>query len=122
MARIASKAISREGRPDSAKAWGVSLEAREHMIGEAAYYRYMQRGGAPGHELDDWLAAEADFEQTSLMRQPTEPSTNLEFGLQQSCTLGPREDEALKLRIKQHPRRDIPRIESMDPEDAPLKE
>lgn len=122
MARMTINTISREGRSDPAKAWGVSPEARQRMIDEAAYYRYVHRGFSSGHELDDWLAAEADFEQASLRRQPTEPATNPEFGLQQGCTLGPREDEALKRRIKQHPRRDIPRIESMDPEDAPLKE
>jgi len=107
MARITSNVISREGSSDSAKAWGVSPEARQRMIDEAAYYRYVHRDFSPGHDLDDWLAAEADFEQTSLMRQPPNRPRNLEFGLQQSCTLGPREDEALKLRIKQHPRRDI---------------
>jgi hypothetical protein len=29
-------------------------------IAEAAYYRAQQRGFAPGHELDDWVAAEAE--------------------------------------------------------------
>ena len=31
----------------------------ERMIAEAAYYISAQRGFEPGHELDDWLAAEA---------------------------------------------------------------
>ena len=30
------------------------------LIAEAAYYRAEQRGFAPGHELDDWVAAEAE--------------------------------------------------------------
>jgi hypothetical protein len=30
------------------------------VIAEAAYYRAQQRGFAPGHELDDWIAAEAE--------------------------------------------------------------
>ncbi len=30
------------------------------MTAEAAYYRAMQRGFAPGHELEDWLAAEEE--------------------------------------------------------------
>jgi len=30
------------------------------LIAEAAYYRAQQRGFAPGHELDDWVAAEAE--------------------------------------------------------------
>ena len=29
-------------------------------IAEAAYYRAQRRGFAPGHELDDWVAAEAE--------------------------------------------------------------
>lgn len=30
------------------------------MIAAAAYYRAEQRGFAAGHELEDWLAAEAE--------------------------------------------------------------
>ncbi len=30
------------------------------MTAQAAYYRAQQRGFAPGHELDDWLAAEEE--------------------------------------------------------------
>jgi hypothetical protein len=32
------------------------------MIAEAAYFRSEKRGFADGHELDDWLAAEADID------------------------------------------------------------
>lgn len=32
-------------------------EQLRHAIAAAAYYRAQQRGFAPGHELDDWLAA-----------------------------------------------------------------
>ena len=31
----------------------------ERMVAEAAYYLAAQRGFEPGHELDDWLTAEA---------------------------------------------------------------
>jgi hypothetical protein len=31
------------------------------MIAEAAYYRAQRRGFAPGHELEDWLQAEAEL-------------------------------------------------------------
>lgn len=30
------------------------------LISEAAYYRAKQRGFQPGHELDDWIQAEAE--------------------------------------------------------------
>ncbi|MDR3419433.1 MAG: DUF2934 domain-containing protein [Nevskia sp.] len=32
---------------------------REAMVATAAYLRAQKRGFAPGHELEDWLAAEA---------------------------------------------------------------
>jgi hypothetical protein len=35
--------------------------SRHAMIAEAAYYRAQRRGFAPGHELEDWLAAEAQL-------------------------------------------------------------
>ncbi|HXU41589.1 MAG TPA: DUF2934 domain-containing protein [Burkholderiales bacterium] len=31
-----------------------------NLIAEAAYYRAQQRGFTPGHELDDWVAAETE--------------------------------------------------------------
>jgi hypothetical protein len=37
----------------------VDPEVRRLMIAEAAYYFAEQRGFEPGHELEDWLAAEA---------------------------------------------------------------
>ena len=32
----------------------------EHEINEVAYYRSENRGFVPGHEMDDWLAAEKE--------------------------------------------------------------
>src|SRR5512139_1608773 len=69
MARMTSKAATRAGRSDPVKPLSISPETRLHMIGEAAYYRYVERGFESGHELDDWLAAEADFEEARLMEQ-----------------------------------------------------
>ncbi len=34
----------------------------QQMIAEAAYYRAQARGFTPGHELDDWLEAEAEVD------------------------------------------------------------
>ena len=39
---------------------------RNAKIAEAAYFRAQQRGFEPGHELEDWLAAELDV--TNLRR------------------------------------------------------
>lgn len=45
-----------------AKAMKLSLEERWRMIALAAYHKAEQREFAPGHEVDDWLAAERDVE------------------------------------------------------------
>lgn len=38
-------------------------EDRHASIAEAAYFRSQLRGFAPGHELEDWLAAEEEVDQ-----------------------------------------------------------
>ena len=57
-ARTASTAkasgFTGEGRGD------VSPEEMRKLISEAAYYRAKQRGFEPGHELEDWIQAEAE--------------------------------------------------------------
>ncbi|MBL8381406.1 MAG: DUF2934 domain-containing protein [Burkholderiales bacterium] len=35
---------------------------RKTMIAECAYFRAQRRGFAPGHELEDWLAAEREVD------------------------------------------------------------
>lgn len=128
MARMTSKTATRAGRSGSVKPSSISPETRLRMIGEAAYYRYVERGFESGHELDDWLAAEADFEEARLMEQASRsqpaPDTDVleESGMQHGGARSPAQAEALKRIIRGHPRRDIPRIESMEPEDAPPKE
>ena len=48
-------------RPSKPQAVPRARPARDlnKLIEEAAYYRAQQRGFAPGHELDDWVAAAA---------------------------------------------------------------
>jgi hypothetical protein len=46
---------------EEAAAVGCGLDVRRAMIAEAAYYRAERRGFKPGHELEDWLAAEAEI-------------------------------------------------------------
>ncbi len=122
MARMIHTA-PRAARPAAAKGWQVSAEARQHMIAEAAYYRYMRHGAADGHDLDDWLAAEAAFERASHGEPPLpEEAAAPEFEIQQSGGFGPAEDDVLKRSLKAHSRRDIPRVESVEPEMAPPKE
>ena len=45
----------------------VSLEERHQLIAEAAYFLAERRSFAPGHELEDWLRAEAEIE-TKLVK------------------------------------------------------
>jgi hypothetical protein len=45
----------------------VDPQQRSSLIATAAYLRAQQRGFAPGHELEDWLAAEAEVD-AELMR------------------------------------------------------
>jgi hypothetical protein len=54
--------IISEMASQTAKDRAVDPETRELMIAEAAYYCAEKRGFAPGHELEDWLEAEAQIE------------------------------------------------------------
>jgi len=40
----------------------VDPQQRAALIARAAYFRAMKRGFAPGHEFEDWLAAEAEVD------------------------------------------------------------
>ncbi len=93
-------------------------EQREAMIREAAYHRYAKRGYTPGHDLDDWLAAEAELDHKMSESQEFSP----EMEIQQSGMHGPAKDDELKRMIKQHPHKAIPQVESVEPEKAPFKE
>jgi hypothetical protein len=53
-------------RPKSKVARFVGPEQRAALIAEAAFFRAEKRGFAPGHEVEDWLAAEAEVD-TKLM-------------------------------------------------------
>jgi hypothetical protein len=54
----------------SAPAGTVILpEEREQLIARAAYFRAEKRGFEPGHELEDWLQAEAEVDASLGLRQ-----------------------------------------------------
>ena len=50
-------------------------DARRRRIAEVAYHRAERRGFAPGHEEEDWLAAEKEVD-ASLRRAPIKPEDN----------------------------------------------
>jgi hypothetical protein len=39
------------------------VRSKRERVAELAYYRALQRGFEPGHEIEDWLAAEAEIDQ-----------------------------------------------------------
>jgi hypothetical protein len=53
-------------RSDPAPAARIDPVARHRLIAEVAYARYAARGYVTGHELDDWLQAEADVDRRLL--------------------------------------------------------
>jgi hypothetical protein len=38
-----------------------TLEPSPHEIAEAAYHRYLSRGGGAGRDVDDWIEAEREL-------------------------------------------------------------
>ena len=54
------RSAARGSPPKTAPKTEKSPEELRRLISEAAYYRAKQRGFAPGHELEDWIQAEAE--------------------------------------------------------------
>jgi len=46
----------------------ASEEERRNMIEQAAYFRAERRNFAPGHEQEDWVAAEAEVDRELARR------------------------------------------------------
>jgi len=62
-ARTARKSTTKKSpsvatKPDSK----IDAQKRHALIAEAAYLRAERRGFAPGHEEEDWLAAETEID------------------------------------------------------------
>lgn len=47
----------------------IPPEEREQLIARAAYFRAEKRGFEPGHELEDWLQAEAEVDASLGLRR-----------------------------------------------------
>ena len=84
----------------------IGAEERERMIEEAAYARYARRGFAQGHDLEDWLVAEAHVDKIISGRRKPETLEAPEVELQQSGGRSAVRDEAMKRIVKQHSQRD----------------
>ncbi|HEV7607302.1 MAG TPA: DUF2934 domain-containing protein [Steroidobacteraceae bacterium] len=51
----------------------VGPEQRAELIAEAAFFRAERRGFAPGHEIEDWLAAESEVDAKLLRTVESSP-------------------------------------------------
>lgn len=60
--RAPRKAAAAAAKSKTSIASFVDPEQRAALIAEAAYFRAEKRGFAPGHEVEDWLAAEAEVD------------------------------------------------------------
>ena len=60
--RSAQPKATRAAKAKAPERTTVSTEDRRAMIAEAAYLRAEGRGFAPGHETEDWLAAEVEVD------------------------------------------------------------
>ncbi|HTT05275.1 MAG TPA: DUF2934 domain-containing protein [Steroidobacteraceae bacterium] len=49
----------------------IDPERRRALIAEAAYFRAERRGFAPGHEAEDWLAAEVEVDTALTVGVPS---------------------------------------------------
>jgi len=56
--RAAAPRTNKEISPDARVE--LTREELQRLISEAAYFRAKQRGFEPGHELEDWIQAEAE--------------------------------------------------------------
>ncbi len=69
-----SRVTAAEGHSEDAsrpfRQTGVTAEERRQLIARAAYFRAERRGFAPGSELEDWLAAEAEVDRMHRIKRP----------------------------------------------------
>lgn len=59
---VSDAAVAKQTKAASAPANFVGPGQRAALIAKAAYYRAEKRGFAPGHETEDWLAAESEVD------------------------------------------------------------
>ena len=59
---ITKKNIVESPGSEPGKTTVVTAEERRQLIATTAYLRAKQRGFAPGSEMEDWLAAEAEID------------------------------------------------------------
>ncbi|HWG76961.1 MAG TPA: DUF2934 domain-containing protein [Steroidobacteraceae bacterium] len=61
-------------KPQASMAPLIDPQRRRALIAEAAYFRAERRGFAPGHEAEDWLAAEVEVDTALTVGVPSAKS------------------------------------------------
>jgi len=59
-AKVAVKSTGGDSKNRPGSGPALSLQERERLIAQAAYFRAEKRGFEPGCELQDWVEAEAE--------------------------------------------------------------
>lgn len=72
-AGAARKRAAAPRKPAAPRRRSVTPEERYRLIQEAAYFRAEQRGFAAGHEVEDWIAAEAEVDAEVSVPAPRKP-------------------------------------------------
>lgn len=63
---------ARSRKSPAAKVADWTNEQRR-QIAERAYYYFVERGKQPGHQLEDWLRAEAELASAASVKTPKKP-------------------------------------------------
>jgi hypothetical protein len=100
----------------------IDAAERHRMIQEAAYALHEDGGRIHGHDMDDWIAAEAHVDRMLAQEVEEQAAERVMPDVQQSAGLSKVRDEELKRIMRQHPRRDIANVESVEPAEAPPRE
>lgn len=95
----------------------VSPEQRHQMIEVAAYYRAARRNFSPGDELTDWVEAEAEVDQLLAAAPPAEAEPQELAEIQEGMPRSIARQDALERMVRQHPQRDEPRVDSVEPDE-----
>ena len=114
--------VSRDAVSSAARRPAIDAAERHRMIQEAACALYEDGGRIHGHDMDEWITAEAYVDRMLAQQADEQVTEPIMPDVQQSAGLSKARDEELKRIMRQHPRRDIPNVESMEPGEAPPRE
>jgi hypothetical protein len=121
---MATKHGAAPGQPDHAGRADRSDSGpseRHRLIQEAAYSLYERGGFVHGHDMDDWLAAEAYVDGLLSQGRPRTAAPRTQQELQQSAPRSVARGAVLERISRQHPLRDPAQSEGMDALDAPRR-